>query len=70
MTSAPEDISDDYWIIDRANQYIENGYKLAAREARFIRSMDTLEAQGLVTSLTIEGRIRYRLTEKGKEFFI
>jgi len=57
------------WVIYRANQYIESGYEQAAREARFIRAMDTLQLQGFVTSLEIEGVIRYRLTEKGKEFF-
>jgi len=57
------------WIKDRANQYLSTAYKLAAREARFIRAMDTLQAQGFVTSIDIEERVRYRLTEKGKEFF-
>ena len=57
------------WVIYRANQYIESGMKSAAREAAFIRAMDTLEAQGFVTSLSLEGRRRYRLTLLGKEFF-
>ncbi len=57
------------WVIDRANQYIESGTKQAQREARFIRAMDTLNAQGFVYVYEIEGTIRYRLTEKGKEFF-